>query len=58
MSAPTHDNALEMKNRLEFAKGVLLQLKETCLFNDHIDRAIEDINDILSQTDEPKIKIS
>ena len=44
-----------LQDKLEFPRALLLQLRETRLFNPMIDEAIEDIDDILTmiQGDKP-----
>ena len=38
-----------LKDRLELPKAVMIQLRETCLFNPMIDKAIEDIDYLLEK---------
>ena len=39
------DFKLRLRERLELPKAILSQLRETCLFNDMIDKAIDDLDE-------------
>lgn len=41
-----------LRDRLEFPRAVLVQLRDTCLCNSMVDEAIEDIDAILNLTPE------
>ena len=43
------DDKTSVKDRLELPKAVLIQLRETRLFNAMIDQAIEDIEQLLKE---------
>ena len=38
-----------VKSRLEYPKGVLMLLKDTCLFGEPIQKALDDLNELTSE---------
>jgi len=38
-----------LKDRLELPRGILVQLRDTCLFNEIIDQAIADIDSLIEK---------
>ena len=39
----------ECRGRLEMVRGVLVQLRETCLFNQYLEQAIKELDEILER---------
>lgn len=56
---PTNDSDFKhyLRERLEFPKAVLSQLRESCLFNDMIDSAIGDLDEVIKLLSETEVSI-
>ena len=51
MNEPVQQVQSLLKERLELPRAILVQLRETCLFNPLLDKAIEDIDHLLTKGD-------
>ena len=52
------DLSLRLRERLELPKAVLSQLRETCLFNQMIDSAINDLDEAINLLSESDLHIT